>query len=65
MGYDNSSVAALPQVALTSVDQSGTDLGARAAEILLERVKGRSEPRHVLLEPRLICRGSVGSARSH
>ena len=43
VGYDNSSVAALPQIALTSVDQSGIDLGARAAEVLLERIKGRRD----------------------
>ena len=60
VGFDNSSVAALPQIALTSVDQSGTDLGAKAAEVLLERIKGRSDPRHILLELRLVRRSSVG-----
>ena len=50
VGYDNSRVAALPQLSLSSVDQSGQELGARAAEVLLERIKGRSDPRHVLLE---------------
>jgi LacI family transcriptional regulator len=60
VGYDNSSVAALPQVALSSIDQSGPELGARAAQVLLERVTGRREPRHLLVEPRLIRRGSTG-----
>ena len=46
VGYDNSSVAALPQLSLSSVDQSGQELGARAAEVLLERVTGRRDPRH-------------------
>lgn len=59
IGFDNSSVAALPQIALTSVDQSGTSLGIKSAEILLERIKGRSDPRHVLLEPRLVGRSSA------
>jgi LacI family transcriptional regulator len=59
VGFDNSSVAALPQIGLTSIDQAGTDLGATAAEVLLERIKGRSEPRHALLEPRLVRRFSV------
>jgi LacI family transcriptional regulator len=59
IGFDNSSVAALPQIALTSVDQSGTGLGTNAAEVLLERIKGRSEPRHILLEPNLVRRSSV------
>ena len=59
VGFDNSSVAALPQIALTSIDQSGKDLGATAAEVLLERIKGRSDPRHILLESHLVRRGSV------
>jgi LacI family transcriptional regulator len=59
IGFDNSSVAALPQIGLTSIDQAGADLGATAADVLLERVKGRREPRHVLLEPRLVRRSSV------
>jgi LacI family transcriptional regulator len=59
VGFDNSSVAALPQIGLTSIDQAGSDLGATAADVLLERVKGRREPRHVLLEPRLVRRSSV------
>jgi LacI family transcriptional regulator len=60
IGFDNSSVAALPQIALTSIDQCGADLGVKAAEVLLERIKGRSDPRHILLEPHLVRRGSVG-----
>ena len=59
VGFDNSSVAALPQIALTSIDQSGKDLGATAAEVLLERIKGRSDPRHILLESHLVRRRSV------
>jgi LacI family transcriptional regulator len=62
VGYDNSSTAALPQLSLSSIDQSGPELGARAAEVLLERVTGRREPRHLLLEPHLIRRSSVGRA---
>jgi LacI family transcriptional regulator len=59
IGFDNSSVAALPQIALTSVDQSGKGLGTNAAEVLLERIKGRSDPRHILLEPNLVRRSST------
>ncbi len=62
VGYDNSRVAALPQLSLSSVDQSGQELGARAAEVLLERVTGRRDPRHLLLEPRLIWRSSAGAS---
>ena len=61
VGFDNSSVAALPQLSLSSIDQAGPELGACAARVLLERVTGRREPRHDLLEPHLIRRSSVGS----
>ena len=60
MGYDNSSVAALPQISLSSIDQSGIDLGTTAAEVLLERITGRRDPRHILLDPHLVRRSSVG-----
>jgi LacI family transcriptional regulator len=59
VGYDNSSTAALPQLSLSSIDPSGPELGACAAEVLLERVTGRRDPRHVLLEPHLVRRASV------
>ena len=59
IGYDNSTVAALPQVDLASIDQSGTQLGQTAAQLLLDRIEGRSEARHVLLAPQLVLRGSA------
>ena len=59
VGYDNSSVAALPQLSLSSIDQSGPNLGARAVEVLLERITGRGDPCHVLLEPHVIRRMSA------
>jgi LacI family transcriptional regulator len=60
VGFDNSSVAALPQISLSSIDQSGIDLGTKAAEVLLERITARRDPRHLLLEPHLIQRSSGG-----
>lgn len=59
VAYDNSSVAALPLVDLTSVDQDGHGQGATAAAALLSRIGGRREARHVLLEPRLVARSSA------
>jgi LacI family transcriptional regulator len=55
-GYDNSPIGALAPVSLTSVDQAADELGARAAELLLERIGGRTEPRSVLLKPTLVTR---------
>ena len=59
IGFDNSSVAGLPQVNLASIDQAGHTQGETAARLLLERIDGRSEPRHVLLEPKLVMRSSA------
>lgn len=59
VGYDNSPLAALPLVELSSIDQSGRRLGALAAESLLSRMEGRTAPHHILLEPKLVRRSSV------
>lgn len=59
IGFDNSSVATLPQVDLASIDQSGHLLGLTATQLLLERIEGRSEARHILLETHLVMRGSA------
>ncbi len=58
IGYDNSSVAALPLIDLSSMDQSGRSQGKLAAETLLGRIGGRTAPQHFLLEPSLKLRSS-------
>ena len=58
IGYDNSPIAALPLIDLSSVDQDGPRMGRVAAEILLGRIKGRHTPEHILIEPTLVVRGS-------
>lgn len=58
IGYDNSRVAALPLIGLSSVDQSGRRLGALATQTLLDRIGGRSTPQHILQEPTLVRRTS-------
>jgi len=60
-GYDNTPVAALRTVSLTTVDQFATDIGAEAMRSVLARVKRRDRPaRHVLVPPRLIERATTG-----
>ena len=61
VGYDNSSIAALQSVNLASIDQSGARIGALAAETLQSRIDGRSEARHLLIEPMLVVRGSLSA----
>ncbi len=63
IGYDNSSVAAMPLIDLASVNQSGADLGARATEALMQRMEGRTGPVHWLQTPKLVERGSLGFPR--
>jgi DNA-binding LacI/PurR family transcriptional regulator len=58
VGYDNTSYCDLAQNALTSIDQSGQVLGLQAARLLIERIKGREEPEHFVVTPRLVARAS-------
>ncbi|MFF2846059.1 LacI family DNA-binding transcriptional regulator [Streptomyces sp. NPDC058001] len=56
-GYDNTSLAALVPVSLTSVDQAGTHIGAHAARLLLDRIADRGRPSaQVKLAPTLVPR---------
>jgi LacI family transcriptional regulator len=58
IGYDNSNVAALASINLSSIDQSGKRLGSLAAERLISRINGRHIASHILVEPNLVARGS-------
>ncbi|WP_238011697.1 LacI family DNA-binding transcriptional regulator [Dactylosporangium sp. AC04546] len=59
-GYDNTTVAAMGPISLTSVDQDGHLMGANAARLLLERIE-RKRDRSVLLSfsPTLVPRRST------
>lgn len=63
-GYDDSSLARLAHVDLTTVDQ-GAEAQARAAvAAAVERLDGgRTARREVVVEPRLVVRGSTGAPR--
>ncbi len=61
VGYDNTSLAALLQVSLTSVHQFGADIGRLGVECLFERLEGtRSEARHEVVAPTLVVRSTTG-----
>ena len=57
--YDNAPVAGLSMVDLTLVDQDGPRLGRLGTEALFSRMNGRNAPEHILIEPKLIVRGSI------
>jgi LacI family transcriptional regulator len=59
-GYDNSRLAALPQISLTSVDQSAHLLGEKSAQLLISRIEGRTDDVSFVVPPKLVARGSTG-----
>ena len=65
IGYDNSDPCAYTQNDLTSIDQSGLEIGRKAARLLLERIEGRTTAVHDMTEPKVIARGTTrGKAAS-
>lgn len=56
VGYDDVPLAQLPGISLTSVNQNGPLMGARAAQLLLERLDGRREAVHEVLPVQLSIR---------
>jgi LacI family transcriptional regulator len=60
VGYDNSHIGALSQLSLTSIDQSANLLGEISAQLLFERMEGRTDDVSFVVPPRLVARGSAG-----
>jgi LacI family transcriptional regulator len=65
VGYDDVSFASMLSPSLTSVRQPKYELGASAAELLLEETAGNAghEHRSVRFEPELVVRASSGTRR--
>ncbi|MER5197553.1 LacI family DNA-binding transcriptional regulator [Streptomyces sp. NPDC002755] len=64
-GYNNTAIAALTPVQLTSVDQAGHTMGATAAKMLIERVEGqRDRAQQTTMTPRLVVRRSTAAPRT-
>lgn len=65
VGYDDSSLAQLAHVDLTSVNQAAEQQAEAAVQAAAERVEGqRTSPRELVLEPRLVVRGTTAEVRS-
>jgi DNA-binding LacI/PurR family transcriptional regulator len=66
VGYDDSSLARLVHIDLTTVNQDAPAQARHAVAAAVERIDdGRTERREVVLRPRLVIRGSTGPAPGH
>ena len=64
VGYDNTHIAGIRHLSLSSVDPVSREVGIRAANMLVERMEDPSLPqRKELLAPRLVVRGSTAPPR--
>lgn len=58
VGYDDTPIASLPLISLSSVDQHGAEIGRTAADLILSRIGERRTAEHVLIPPSFTQRDS-------
>jgi LacI family transcriptional regulator len=62
-GYDNTQMASLANLSLTSIDQDGATMGRTAGRLLLERIEGRTASVRFSVNPTLVHRRSTGHVK--
>ena len=66
VGYDNTYLAAMGHLSLSTVDPVSRDVGVRAAQLLLDRMAEPARPqRDETLKPRLVVRKTTAPAPRH
>jgi DNA-binding LacI/PurR family transcriptional regulator len=63
LGYDNTAVARIAHLSLTSVEQPAHDMGRIALEVLLGRIAGRTIQRVESVQPTLVIRRTTQAVR--
>jgi len=64
VGYDDTFLSHNSRIALTTVAQPSAEMGRTAVQLLMERIEeGRSDPRHIVLPPRLVVRRTSAPPR--
>jgi DNA-binding LacI/PurR family transcriptional regulator len=64
VGYDDSGLARLSFIDLTSVRQDVDRIAEHAVEAVIEPLdRGRTTPRDIVLDPTLVVRGTTGPPR--
>lgn len=64
VGYDDSPQSRWAHIELTTVSQEAPLQAERAVTAAVERLAGRQEPREVVLDPRLVVRGTTAPPRT-
>jgi DNA-binding LacI/PurR family transcriptional regulator len=64
VGFDNTSLAALNHIGLTTIDQPRREMGAVAATMLIDAINDRGELSDVVMSPSLVVRRTSARAQS-